>query len=212
MLDRLDRAELELDPSQGERLDHARYRRDFWEFHNKIRNRSSWKFERRQHFEQPGNPSWDAFHQGRWEEALRLLEAKREKFAREVGEDEANGHQFHRVRIVEEPLTPYLQWELHSLRIQAEVGNHIRVVPREVIRLLEQFTPLPEVVILGSGVLYEVNYTESGVPEGCVRFTEAGVITSWEQFVSELYKQGEDMTVYAERSLQSLPPPVPGAE
>jgi hypothetical protein len=202
-----DRSFLDLPPSQGARLDRSEYDRDFGERYAGIRDRASWKFERRQHFEEPGHPGWEAFHQGRWEESLWLLDDEREQPAREVREDEAHGRRFHRVRIVEEPLTPYLQWELHALRIQAEVGERIRVLPAEEIRFVEQSALLPEVVVLGGEVLYEVCYTEAGVLDGGVLFTDAGLIAQWERFIAELYDKGEEMLAYAERYLDHLPPP-----
>jgi hypothetical protein len=204
-----DRAGLWLDHSEGKRLDLTEYRRDFWRRYAMISGRSSWKLERQQHFAEPGDPSWEAFRQGRWEEALRLFEGEREALARDVREDEANGHPFHRVRIVEEPLVPYLQWELCGLWVQAECGGRVRVVPGEVIRHLEGAAALPEVVVLGGEVLYEVCYTEAGVLDGGVRFTDAGLVGRWERFIAELYEKGEEMVAYAVRYLRQLPPPQP---
>ncbi|MDS1270747.1 hypothetical protein RIF23_10590 [Lipingzhangella sp. LS1_29] len=202
-----DRAMLVLPDEQGVRLELGEYRRDFAERQGRIRNRSSWKFERQQHFKQPGDPSWEAFREGRWDEALRLLEQERPEFEQEAQEDAARAHWFHRVRIVAEPLTPYVQWELHSLWIQAECGERIRVVPDAAVRHLEGDTQLPEVVVLGGETLYQVCYTEAGALDGGIRFTHPELVGNWERFIAELYATGEDMRAYAERYLAHLPPP-----
>jgi hypothetical protein len=206
----LDRAALWLDPAQGDRLDLNEYRRDFGERRARISGGTSWKFERRQHFKEPGDPSWEAFQHGRWQEAMRILEAEREGIEHEAREDVARAHRFRRVRIVEEPLAPYLQWELNALRIQAECGKPIRVVPGEAVHHLEvEGSPLPEVVVLDEETLYEVRYTKSGVLDGGIRFTDGGLVKRWARFTAELFAKGEDMIAYAERALDHLPPPQP---
>ena len=51
------------------------------------------------------------------------------------------------MRVVEEPFTTYLRWQLHSLRVQAECGERIRVVPADAVALFERRERLPEVVV-----------------------------------------------------------------
>src|SRR5690606_28760771 len=123
----------------------------------------------------------------------RLLADERDFWLSYVAADEERGTPFHRVRVVEEPPTPYLQWELHALRVQAECGVSVRVVDAERLRSLERSAPLPEVVVLGGSVLYEVRYTDAGAPEGAVRHTDPEVVATWEEFISGLYAAGEDL-------------------
>ncbi|MFF5114046.1 DUF6879 family protein [Streptosporangium sp. NPDC000509] len=143
-------------PPQGEKLVREAYRRDFRQRDARIRNHDSWKFERRQHFEEQDSPSRDAFRRSDWDEALRLLDERRDDLLALTQEDERRGSFFHRVRVVETPLTPYMRWELHSLRIRAECGERIRVIGAERVEALEKTDPLPEVVILGGQTLYHV--------------------------------------------------------
>ncbi|MFD7500643.1 DUF6879 family protein [Streptomyces sp. NPDC059850] len=117
-----------LPPEQGERLDRDAYKSEFREREATIRDAVSWKLERRQHFEEQGSPSRDALRQGQWKEALRLLEVRRDGLRATAEADAEHGHTFHRVRMVETPLTPYIQWELHSHRQRAEYGERIRVL------------------------------------------------------------------------------------
>ncbi|WP_329431044.1 hypothetical protein OG339_48655 (plasmid) [Streptosporangium sp. NBC_01495] len=183
-------------PPQGKKLVRKAYRRDFQERDALIRNHDSWKFERRQHFEEQGSPSRDAFRRGDWEEALQLLNERREDLLALTREDERRGSFFHRVRVVETPLTPYMRWELHSLRIRAECGERIRVVGVEKVAALEKVDLLPEVVILGGRTLYHVLYTTTGVPDGAVRYTDPDFIASWEKYIRSLYEAGEDVISY----------------
>lgn len=124
------------------------YRSDFRQRDAAVTDRDSWKFERRQDFQEQASPSWDAFRRGEWAEALRLMGDRREHWRRLAREDRERRSAFHRVRVVEEPLTPYLQWELHALRVQGESGMPVRVVDGAGLRHLEATAaPLPEVVV-----------------------------------------------------------------
>ncbi|MDT0342788.1 DUF6879 family protein [Streptomyces litchfieldiae] len=196
-----------LDPTRGVRLLRSVYRPDFRSRNAEIQNRDSWKFERRQHFEEQNDPSRDALTRGDWNEALRLLEEERDDIRQAVRADAGRGSVFHRVRIVEEPLTPYVQWELHALRIQAECGRRIRVVRAERVSPLESGGPLPEVVVLGGATLYDIAYTDEGVPDGATRYEDPDVVQGWEAFIARLYADGEDVRSYVERSVAHLPPP-----
>ncbi|MFF7648252.1 DUF6879 family protein [Streptomyces sp. NPDC007983] len=202
---------LELHPSQGDRLAIADYRSDFRLPRGAIRDVDCWKFERQQAFVDKGD-SWDALCQGRWEESLRLLEEKRASLLEGVRQDRESNTVFHRVRVVEEPLTPYLRWELHALRVQAEAGKKIRVVGPGEWSVLEADGPLPEVVVVGGRVLYQVLYNEADVLDGAIRFRDPELIKCWEGFIAELYEGGEDVLSYVERRVAHLPPPRMKAE
>jgi hypothetical protein len=204
-----DMLNLNLNAAQGVRLARPDYRGDFRERESMLVGRSSWKLERRQHFEEQNHPSREALRRGDWDEAMRLMaaRARREGVLRAEREAATRGYAFHRVRVVEEPFTPYVQWELHSLRIQAECGRRIRVVDAERVRSLEASRLLPELVILGGATLYEVCYTDEGVPDGAVRYTDPELVARCETFISRLYEDGEDVRSYFERKVAPLPSP-----
>ena len=67
-----------LDASQGERLSADAYRQDFRGRRWVADGRDSWKLERQQDFQEPKNESWQAFSQGDWSEAVRLIEQTRD--------------------------------------------------------------------------------------------------------------------------------------
>jgi hypothetical protein len=208
----LDRRAPDLRPEWGERLVREDYRRDFRERDALVRGRDSWKLERLQHFEEQGSPSRDALRRGDWEEALRLLEERREALLVGGREDEERRSFFHRVRVVERPLTAYLQWELHSLRIRAECGERIRVVPAENLAEAEESGPLPELVILGGRTMYQVLYAETGIPIGALRYTGSELVDRWESYLKDAYETGEDVRTYFDREVAHLPPPNTGTE
>ncbi|MBD0738635.1 DUF6879 family protein [Streptomyces sp. CBMA29] len=192
---------------QGEPLTDDEYVRDFRARRAAIRNGDSWKLERLQHFEEEDSPSREAQRQGDWETALRLMEARRDAFREAAQDDERRGSPFHRVRVVEEPLTPYLQWELHYLRQRAQCGHRIRVVQAGVFAAAETDRLLPELTILDDRTLYRVMYTEAGVAEGAVRFTDSAIVEPWVSFIRDAYAVGEDVTLYFDRVVARLPPP-----
>lgn len=196
-----------LAPDQGERLTRDAYHQDFGPRDAVIHDQDSWKLERRQHFEEQNNPSWDAVGRGEWEEALRLFENRRDTLIASVREDIRKGHRFHRVRVVEKPLTPYVQWELHSQRQRAECGEQIRVVTAQQVAASESTGPVPEVVVLGGRVLYRVVYTEAGVPDGAIRYDDHDLAERWDRYLRALYAIGEDVTSYFGREVAHLPPP-----
>jgi hypothetical protein len=191
----------------SERLRSPEYKREFWAREAAIRNGGSWKLERLPHFEEVRNASRDALRRGDWDEALRLLEARRDGLRQAEVEDAARGSVFHRVRVVEEPLTPYLQWELHSLRIKAEYGERVRVLPAEAVAAAETDGILPELTLLDDEVLYRVLYTDAGVPDGALRFTDPGIVGAWGAYLRDAYAAAEDIASYFDRAVAPLPPP-----
>lgn len=198
-----------LDPGQGERLQHDAYQRDFAEREAQIQGRDSWKLERLQHFEED-DPSRDALRRGEWKEALRLLDEERPAAVAAGEEDARRDTAFHRLRIVEEPLTPYMQWELHSLRLWDECGTPTRVLTTDKLNQAEVGGMLPELVVLGGRTLYQVCYTGAGALDGAVRYTEAALVESWESYIKRLYAAAEGTQSYFARRVAHLPPPVSG--
>ncbi|MYS86840.1 DUF6879 family protein [Embleya scabrispora] len=203
----LDLDALVLEPACGERLALTDYRRDFRRHDDEIIGRPGWKFERRQCFEEQNSPSWEAFRRGDRRESLSLLGTRHGHWTKIAREDKERGSVFHRVRVVEEPLTPYVRWELHALRVQSECGMPIRVIGADRVRPLERSGPLPEIVSLGGRVLYEVLYTDEGLLDGAVRFVDPALVQAWESFIAGLYEIGEDAVAYFDRYVANLTDP-----
>jgi hypothetical protein len=192
----------------GERLSLADYRADFRAVYSTIAGQESWKLERVQHFRQPDTPSWVAFARGDWERALELIEEKRQSIPDILAMATNLGIGQYRARVVAEPLCPYLQWELHSLKVSAECGEFIRVVPSDLVRALEADGELPELITLGPTVAYQILYTESGELAGGVKITDPGVVTHIADLTRHLYEAGEDIATFFERVVAPMPAPL----
>ncbi|MFD7894358.1 DUF6879 family protein [Streptomyces sp. NPDC059743] len=199
-----------IDPELGVRLVSKDYKRDFRERQAVIHDGASWKLERRQYFEEQNSPSRDALTRGDWQEVLRLFAETRDAIMAKAREYDRRRYTFHRVRIVEQPVTPYVQWELYSLVQQDELGgNRVRIVTAEQVADAEKAQQLPEIVVLGSQTLYNVIYSDNGQPMGAIRFTDQQQVRSWEHYIQSLYKVGEDIASYFAREIAPLPAPVP---
>lgn len=133
----------------GERLSLSEYLADFGELEWAIGGQASWKLERGQHFREPGLESWEAFTRGEWERSVQLMEEDRNFLAEYMAKASGLGIGLYRVRVVEEPVDPYLQWELLFLKLRAECGEHIRVITSDLVRDWEVGGPLPELLTMG---------------------------------------------------------------
>jgi hypothetical protein len=181
----------------------ADYKENFW----KISDGAFWKLERQQHFQEPGFGSWEAFSDGDWDESLRRLEGERRGFEDYFARVKGHGFEFRRVRVVEKPVGPYLQWELHVLRLREECGERVRVVPGESVKELEEAGDLPELIILGPRVMYDIAYNDEGILAGATRYADTTLIRRCRELISELYGQGEELGRFFDREIAPLPHP-----
>jgi hypothetical protein len=114
--------------------------------------------------------------EGDWDRSLRLVAEMRASAAREFRD--GPGFEMRRLRVAEHPVTPYLQWEMQVLRVRAEAGEQIRVIAAGAVSHLEASRPLPELVVLGTQVLYEVLYDATGTLTGARRITAPEVVAA----------------------------------
>lgn len=164
------------------------------------------KLERGQNFKERGFASWEAFAAGEWERALSLVEEKRETYARQFREAAQLNILERRLRVVEFPVTPYVQWEMFVLRLRVELGDNIRVLDARKISDIEKERPVPEVVILGDVVMYEVCY-DDGNAAGANRFADRALIRETSAGFDALYGRGEDFHSFFDREISPLAPP-----
>jgi hypothetical protein len=197
------------EPADVERLPLDAYLDDFERRFWAITEHGFWKLERQQTFQEPGFDSWEAFADGRWDDALRLLEAERGGFEDYFARLAKQQIIFTRVRVVEEPIAPYLQWELHVLRLRETCGEQIRVIGPEKISRFEQERTMPELVTLGTDTMYQIRYDQQGVLEGALRSTDRAAITRCRTVIEDLYAEGEDLSSYFPRQVAPLAPPQP---
>ncbi|MEV7731030.1 DUF6879 family protein [Streptomyces sp. NPDC088921] len=165
------------------------------------------KLERGQHFKERGFPSWEAFADGDWEGALSLAEERREEYAEELRQAARLGVRHRRLRVVEFPVTPYVQWELFVLRVRVDLGDDIKVLDARDISNIERHRPVPEVVILGDVAMYEVVYDEDGNAAGANRYTDRSLIQETNAGFDALYERGEGFHDFFDREIVTLAPP-----
>jgi hypothetical protein len=198
-----------LDGRSGDRLLGKSYLDDFDRNFWNIGASGFWKLERRQTFQEPHSESWLAFARGGWDEALRLHEARRPSLVEYYARIAARGFTMRRVRVVRIPITPYLQWESHLLRMRHALGGRVRVVTPEQVAPWEASGPLPEITVLGDGVMYEVLYDLDGCQYGAVRYTDPDLIAQVRAVIVGLDLVGEDFGAVFDREIATLPPPCP---
>lgn len=178
------------------------------EFDQKYREANAfWKFERGQHYAEPANPSWRAFHDGDWDRSLELMEADRDRLIRHHQELADLHTTTYRIRIIDanEPLTPYLQWEMHLLRLRDETGGNVRICSSNVVAPFEHAGhELPDLNICAPLATYIPNYDSNGVLASATRYPWQSTTT---QFVAALYYLGWPISDYFDTHIAHLPPP-----
>lgn len=179
------------------------YRADLWK---KRAGQESWKLERQQYFSDPTDAPWVAFAEGRWEDSLLLMEDNRPLFDNYCRKATESNTTLYRVRIVEWPIQPYVQWEFHYLRLATNAGEKIRVVNQQRVKQFENDGPLPDILTAGTDTVYRVLYTREGVPDAARRIVDAGVAERCIDLIKELYADGEDMDEFFEREIAHLGP------
>jgi hypothetical protein len=193
--------------ASGERLTKESFNKAFVENFWKTDDLGFWKLKRQQTFQEPYDDSWNAFAQGNWKKSLQIIENQRSDIEEYYRKARRSGFSTYRVRVVEETITPYLQWELHLLRLRNQSGANIRVVFPHHIKIFEVNDVLPELVILGSKLMYEVIYDKQGVPAGGICFKDKALIAHCQRFIADLYQVGEELESFFEREVSSLEPP-----
>lgn len=196
-----------LDGAEGERMELDAYYADFEKNFWTINELGFWKLERQQFFKEPGYDSWEAFAKGDWDESLRLLEAGRADMAAYHRRVEEHGFAACRVRVVEEPITAYLQWELHALRIRDQCGGSVHIVGPQQVAEFEHHAALPEIYTLGTAVMYQAIYDDTGVLESAIRFTDRDLIVRCQRFIQDLYEAGQPLEPFFVSRVATLPPP-----
>ncbi|MER8006331.1 DUF6879 family protein [Streptomyces sp. NPDC094149] len=124
------------------------------------------------------------------------------------GSFSAAGFAPHRVRVVERPVVPYIQWELNLLRVKNDHGECVRVLDAAEVAGDETEGSLPELCVLGGAAVYVLDHTSSGVPNGAVRHTDPATVNRARTLVQRLHGEGEPVEAYFRREIAGLPAPL----
>lgn len=168
--------------------------------------RPVWKLERSQYFHEPDDDaSWQAFLAGDWARVVEVFESERSQARAEVEKYARQGSELRRLRIVEQPASRYLLWEMQWFKILAEEGTPIRILSADRVRGLEGDAPLPEVVV-DEHALYHVSYDEEWKARGARRIDDAEVVRQATEEIAALWELAEPFTSYFTREIvPSLP-------
>ncbi|MDG4792946.1 DUF6879 family protein [Micromonospora sp. WMMD1082] len=190
----------------GERLSLAGYDEDFAEAVGSV-DGPILRTQRLQTLREPGNPAWEAFAQGRWDEAMGLAAEPDPETVRFFEALDRAGSGLRRLRIVERPLSPYLIWELHTLRHRAAAGERIRILGADRLAGFEgKHGRIPELMVLGDRVLYEVMYDPSGTPVGARKVVEPGVVRACRVQIESLLTEAESFDSFFRHEVAGLQP------
>lgn len=171
----------------------------------------AWKLERSQFFtEAADDPAWQAFVSGDWLKSIAILESERPDIQAEAARYERQSTEFRRLRIVERPVSAYVQWELQSLKIFDECGMPIRVLDAGDIRDYERDRPVPELVIVGQQALFDVQYDDRWAACGARRIDDRDVMRQAAADLARLWDKAEPLAEYFSREIAPLPPPSVG--
>ncbi|MDV9170815.1 hypothetical protein R6V09_11815 [Streptomyces sp. W16] len=190
----------------SERMDRTTYHADFRRVHGSGIHYLN-KLERGQNFKERGFASWEAFAAGEWDRALSLVQEKRDVYERQFREAARLNILRRRLRVVEFPVTPYVQWELFVLRLRVELGDNIKVLDARKISDVEKDRTVPEVVILGGVAMYEVLYDDDGNAMGANRFSDRSLIRETSAGFDVLYERGDEFNEFFDREIAPLAPP-----
>jgi hypothetical protein len=119
----------------------------------------------------------------------------------------AAGTSTYRIRVVSLPPTPYVQWELHVLRLRDETGGATRVLLDTELAGLEDEGPLPNIQTVDRKVMYQPVYDASGVLEYGLRYTDKALVSHCRDLIASLYARGEPIADFVRREIVPLPPP-----
>jgi hypothetical protein len=93
------------------------------------------------------------------------------------------------------------------MEIGRGAGPLVRVVGPETARSFQTHGPLPELVLAGDEVTYEVLYDDVGIAVGAMRFVDSELTTACRQHLKQLFAAGEDIRTFLQRGVAPLPPP-----
>jgi hypothetical protein len=190
-----------------ERLAQKEYLADFEAKFWRIGPEGFWKLERLQSYQEPGFASWEALREGDWSRSLDIIAGLRDGIQQHLKRVAAAGIGHRRVRVIEEPVSTYIQWEMHLLLVRQECGENIKCVPARSVSELETERQLPELVVLGDQAAYDIHYTPDGAPDGATRYSERATVSRLREAVKKLHDQGEGFEDYFGRCIAPLPPP-----
>jgi hypothetical protein len=183
-----------------DRLDSEGYLKDFYKYFDHMQDGMR-KIEYGQSFSQPGNKSWEAFNHGDWQLALKLqddLSKEADRYFKSLKRVAPPGR---RVRIVVEPFSDYLIWELNIFRRNERLGEVIRVIkfPEAVELVARDF--IDDYVAIDNTVAYRVLYDHNGLNIGAEKSLNPETVNGAVDAFEALFKNAEPFQEFFSREV-----------
>ncbi|GIF05323.1 DUF6879 family protein [Actinoplanes siamensis] len=153
------------------------------------------------YWEAEGNRSQTAYDRGDIDTARELLRAEAEVDRPLYQDIRTRGIEYARVRLVQEPLTPYLKYELLSYRIRADLGENIEVVRRDDDARLPSEGHFDFLLFdRTTALIHDYGSAEVGRQTGGWLTRDSNVIARLEQTVADLRQQAVPLNEYLART------------
>jgi hypothetical protein len=166
-----------------------------------------YRLQRTQDVPDPRDPARHTLFSGDLAAAREAFAAERPALREEAHRLIYQGIAYHRLRVVEYPLSGYVAWEALSLAEFAAAGHPIRVLDAERLASWEENTRLPDVVVYGRRVLYLLHTTADGHPAGAKRINNPALADMVTEAMGALYAQAEPFADWFDREVAPASPP-----
>lgn len=128
---------------------------------------SVFKLETMQTYQEPGNPSFEAFQRGDFDEAVRLCWTVRQQQERDHSVMMCQkAISWTRIHLVEKPLTDYLKWELETYNVSVKYGERILIADITDQQQGSYFRKLTDFIIFDDRAVMAHNYDRDGLIQG----------------------------------------------
>jgi hypothetical protein len=163
-----------------------------------------YRLQRTQDVPDPRDPARHTLLSGDLAAARKAFAAERPALREEAHRLIYQGITYHRLRIVEHPISDYVAWESLSLAEFAAAGHPIRVLDAERLAAWEEHGRLPDVVVYGRRVLYLLRTTADGHPAGAKRIDNPPLASMVTEAMAALYAQAEPFPDWFDREATPL--------
>ncbi|WP_067964084.1 DUF6879 family protein [Nocardiopsis trehalosi] len=160
-----------------------------------------YRLQRTQDVPDPRDPARPTLLSGDLAAARKAFAAERPALREEAHRLNYQGIAYHRLRIMEYPLSDYVAWEALSLAEFAAAGHPIRVLDAERLASWEERGRLPDVVVYGRRVLYLLRTTADGHPAGAKRIDNPPLASMVTEAMAALYAQAQPFPDWFDREV-----------
>ncbi|MCW8141514.1 MAG: hypothetical protein KIT58_21640 [Planctomycetota bacterium] len=168
--------------------------------------KSYFQFERLQTYQEPGNPSYDAFAAGDHGRARLIAHeaaAQEEEDLRRVCH---KGVPYTRVHAIERPLTPYLRWEFAIYQVLARYGQRVLLVELDA-RSPREFVDSYDFLLFDYEFVMVQDYGQDGLLCGGWTTGDPALVARFAQLARDLTRAAIPLAEFERRYAHDLQPP-----